>query len=131
MKRWKKWLVNTLKLKGTLDTERVLREKNRRILELEQKVAELQSRLWYPKLVHVEIDQAGQKAAQSQIGTYDLPERTTDKPKVIPSPHGRYFQEQRKSFEKTHLLPTFKRLQDEPPFTSMEMTQVRIPTWIL
>jgi hypothetical protein len=68
--------------------------------------------------------------AQAQIDTYEPPERTTDPTRIIPPPRGRYFQEQRKSFEKTHLLPTFKRLQDETN-TSMEMTAVRIPTWIL
>jgi hypothetical protein len=77
------------------------------------------------------IDKALQAQAQAQISTYEPPERTTDKPMIFPNPHGRYFQEQRKSFEKTHLLPTFKRpLQDEPPMT-LDMTQVRIPTWLL
>lgn len=40
MRPWKKWLVKVLHLNGTLDTDKALREKNRRILELERALAE-------------------------------------------------------------------------------------------
>lgn len=124
MKTWKRW-KRTLQLIFDPTTRQIAaairlgeaKERNRAKREAQNKP-------------YVFINQAGQKQAQSQIGCYEPPEKQTDKPRVIPNPHGRYFQEQRKSFEKTHLLPTFKRPPQSDMFTSAEMTAVRIPTWI-
>lgn len=113
MKKWKRWIVKWLGIKqeifkGNLDTERALREKNRRILELEQENAGLKSKLWHPKLVHVEIDPALKAQAQAQIGCYEKPEKQTDKPRVIPSPRGQHFMAHRHD-------PEFQKTQHELP----------------
>jgi hypothetical protein len=84
------------------------------------------------KRTYVWIDPTVRARGYEQNAWNAEADRTTEKPTIIPQPRGRYFQEQRKSFEKTHLLPTVKRPpQDELPFTSAEMTAVRIPTWLL
>ena len=124
--------VKWLGLYGTLDTEKMIRVLKTENIHLKQALAEAQEYMpWNKERVTLEIDKAGQKQAQSQIGTYEPPERNTDKPMVFPETHGRYFRQRWPEFRKTHLMPTVKRPpQDEPP-SLMEMTQIRIPTWIL
>jgi hypothetical protein len=71
MKRWLIKLLRKFGFYGTLDTEKALREKNRKILELEHEVERLRG------YVIIEIDPAMKAQAQAQIGTYEPPERTT------------------------------------------------------
>src|SRR6266699_1674611 len=126
MKRWQTWLVKFFHLKGTLNTEKALRSVRKQSYEsgyedgLKDGV-----KIQQQFIPAVYIDPAGQKQAQSQIGTYEPPERTTDKPMVFPETHGRYFREQRKEFEETKTLPVFpkprklhfQRLYAEPDST--------------
>src|SRR5947208_2312306 len=90
-------IARKLKSFGTLDSERALRAKNMRILELEQALA--QKPPW--------IDPTIRQRGYEQSAWNSEPERNTDKPTIItPNPRGAYYQQRREEFMETREQPT-------------------------
>ncbi len=77
------------------------------------------------------IDKAMQAQAQAQIGCYEPPERNTDKPTIPPALQDPKYVERIRTQHELPRLPRKLQLTryDGPPL--LDVTQVRIPTWIL
>lgn len=134
--KWRSWLARLLRqcgVHGTLDTEQAIRKARMEshARDYQQGYAEgyqrgitdgQQRRTIYTlePLPSMWIDESKRKHVQIQMSTYESPERTTEKPAVIPDARGRYFQHRRKEFEETRLMPSIRKprlvhAKDEPP----------------
>jgi hypothetical protein len=105
MKSWREiafsivsWLANVLDPPGRMSTD----EKIAFSKALEEKQAA-------PAPPYVWIDPTVRQRGYEQ-SAWAEPERNTDKPAIIPNPHGRYFQERHREFLETREQPAIPKM---------------------